>query len=75
MVTRDFVENEARAQTTPHGGAALLRDLKESGLPHTPLLCSMLPYPSATLKPSLRQRVGMLCSARCRFEFVILSQL
>lgn len=36
VVTRDFMGNEARAQATPHGGAALLRDLaRVRPSPHT----------------------------------------
>lgn len=36
VVTRDFMENEARAQATPHGGAALLRGLARfRPSPHT----------------------------------------
>lgn len=41
---------------------------QEAGLPHTGLPCLTLPYPSATLRPSLRQRV--VCSA---LQGVILS--
>lgn len=77
VVTRDFMENEARAQATPHRGAALLRDLaRVRPSPHTStVLDAFIPLCYTEAFSEAEGGYALLCKVQILICNLIRSQL